>query len=190
MSGDEVINDPSALPQVIPAEYWYGGDCAYPVEPLTVEQFRLLFSPAFDDLTKYPDEKIALWISMAPVNPEVWCEQYMLGLALWVAHELKKVDMAAGPNGLGTGSSSGPASQKSVGPVSVSYDTGLTKVEGRGAGPYNYTIYGQQFYAMAQLLGVGSPIQVGAASPGPWGVRGRGWQGPIPYPIGSSGFSS
>jgi hypothetical protein len=164
-----------------------GYDCDCPL-PLTPDQFRALFT-AFTDPTTYPDAMIQGWLDLAPLDPYIWGARYPLGQGLWTAHELAKY----GPGGLAaTGGASGIGGimqSKSVGPVSVSYDTGIG-TEGELAGQYNLTIYGRQFWSMAKLLGIGAPIQLGAATPPPPGT-GAGWIGPPPWPWpGGSGFSS
>lgn len=154
-----------------------------PLPPLTVEQFRTMF-PAFADAEKYPDATIQIWLDLAPLDPWVWGDRYQLGQGLWVAHELTKMGAGGLAQGAG-GWAGGPIQSKSVGPVSLSYNTGLTAMA--DAGPYNATLYGQQFWMMAKYLAIG-PYQIGAATPGPPG-SGRPWVGPWPYPS-ASGFSS
>ena len=154
-------------------------------QPLTVDEFRTLF-PVFTS-PPYSDEMVKAWLDLAPVDPCIWCDRYHLGQALWAAHELTKY----GPNGLAGAAGSGVSGaiqSKAVGPVSVSYDVRLGFVE--GAGPYNLTIYGQQFYFFAQMIGLGSiPMQIGAATPSPSGAGRGAWPGPWPFP-GAAGFSS
>ena len=156
--------------------------------PLTPDQFRNLF-PAFADPTRFSDALIQTWLDLAPLDPCVWGDRYQIGQGLWTAHELYKF----GPGGLMTAAPGshtlvsglqGAVSNKSVGPVSVGYDLNLTKIE--GAGPYNASMYGQQFWQIAMSLPVG-PYQIGAATPNPWGSG--PWVGPWPYPA-ASGFSS
>jgi hypothetical protein len=166
----------------------YGCDCQPPPPPLTVAQFRAMFM-AFADPTTYPDATIQQWLDLAPLDPYIWDARYPLGQGLWTAHELAKfgpggLAATGGPSGLG-----GIVQSKGVGPVSVSYDTAIGS-EGELAGQYNMTIYGRQFWSMAKLLGIGAPIQLGAATPPPSGT-GSGWIGPPPWPWpGGSGFSS
>lgn len=153
--------------------------------PPTPDDFRQMFS-MFADEDKYPDAMIQMWLDQAPCDPLVWGKRYQLGTLLWTAHELAKF----GPDGLASASIAGQTgvpNNKSVDSVSIGYDTTLSKVE--GAGPYNLTIYGQQFWQLAQYVGAGSiPVQIGAASPAPPG-SGPAWPGPWPFP-GIAGFSS
>jgi hypothetical protein len=151
--------------------------CCTPQDPLTVAQFRALF-PAFADPAAYPDLAVQFWLDNAPVDPCIWGQWYQMGQALWTAHELAKFGPAnAAPAGGVTGLS-GPINSKSVGPVSVGYDTSIGAEE--GAGQYNLTMYGRQFIHYARLVGMG-PIQVGAVTVPPYGTS-HSWVGPPPIP--------
>jgi hypothetical protein len=141
---------------------------------LTPDQFRMMF-PAFKDPAKWPDETIAFWIDLAPIDPCLWDKMYNFGQGLWAAHEMMKFGPADGTGG-GLATGGGPISSKGVGPVSVSYDLTLGTEE--GAGNYNSTVYGRQFIHLARLFGMG-PYQIGAVSPAPFGTA---WPGPPPYP--------
>lgn len=167
-----------------------GECCAVP----SVADFRTAF-PAFADDTIYPDAMVAAWLDLGQgmVN-DAWGQFCQLGIMLWAAHELAKMQeaaqQAAGGNPSGVG---GIVQSKSVGPVSVSYDTQLGQEE--GAGQYNLTIYGRQYWQLAQLFGMG-PIQHTLLGPS-WRVGGgfagigtwTAWPGPWPFP-GPAGFSS
>jgi hypothetical protein len=150
------------------------GSTAFPY-PLTPAQYRALF-PAFADSATYSDTTVQMWLDMGGcmVNCGWGCMQ-AFGQGLWAAHEMWKL----GPNSLtakGGNGLDGIVANKSVGPVSVGYDTSLTKVE--GAGPYNDTIYGQQYYQLALAFGLG-PYQFGPPEPAPPGAM--PWYGPVPY---------
>jgi len=160
-------------------------------QPLTTTQFRAMFAE-FSDTTKFPDPMIQVWLDQAPVDPCVWQDRYQLGQGLWAAHELKKF----GPGGLTSGGPNsgvgGIVSNKAVGPVSVGYDNSIGEED--GAGSYNLTIYGRQFWSILRLLPIG-PIQVGPAAPPLYPLAGGGgggaWIGPWPFPgPAQSGFSS
>jgi hypothetical protein len=152
-------------------------DGTQPLYPLTVDKFRLLF-PAFADETKVLDETIQLWLDLGAgfVNCS-WGPTQAFGQGLWAAHELAKMTMAAqaGPGNLsGIG---GITNSKSVGPVSLGYDTGIGVIE--SAGSYNLTLYGRQWYQFARIFGMG-PYQLGPPEPAPLG-SGPAWLGPAPY---------
>lgn len=162
--------------------------CAVP----SAEAFRTAFA-AFADTATYPDATVEAWLALGQgmVN-DAWGQFCQLGIMLWAAHELAKMQeaaqQAAGGNPSGVG---GIVQSKSVGPVSVSYDTQLGQEE--GAGQYNLTIYGRQYWQLAQIFGMG-PIQftlLGPSWPVGGGFAGRwsAWPGPWPFP-GPAGFSS
>lgn len=149
-----------------------------PAPPITVEQFRERFT-AFKDPAEYPDGQIEYWLRLAAcmVSPGSWGCLWELGIGLWAAHELAKMKMAE-QAGLGEPSGlMGIVQSKSVGPVSVSYNTNLG-VEDPAAGHYNLTLYGRQFWHYARLMGMG-PMQIGAVSPGGPLSGSEGWRGPV-----------
>mgnify|MGYP002144695498 CR=1 FL=1 len=81
------------------------------------------------------------------------------GVGLWVAHHLviatknqQAVDFGGQP-----GQSAGAMTSKSAGGVSAGYDFASVKEE--GAGFWNETSYGRQFYRLSQMMGAG-PIHV------------------------------
>jgi hypothetical protein len=119
--------------------------------------FRLHF-PAFADTTRYPDPTVQFFIDMATVmcSPGVWCNLQQMGVELMTAHFLAMQQYAmqggTGP-GMVPGMASGVRTSKSVSKVSVGYDASVTAMEGWG--PWNYTIYGQQYAWYAQLVGTG-----------------------------------
>jgi len=179
ISDGRVLTDSASLQCAsVPAVY-------DPSAPLNIEQMRALL-PAFTD-PPYSDVMIQAWINLCPISYDVWGSRYQLGQALWVAHELTKF----GPNGMATmpgQAGIGAPTSRSVNGVSVGYDVRIGYMD--GAGPYNLTVYGQQFWMMAKLLSAGVlPQQIGAATVPPEGGEGWAWPGPYPYP-GSAGFSS
>jgi hypothetical protein len=183
----DVVETPDAAAIVADAP---GPQPIDPCAPITPEFFRLLI-PAMGDPTKFSDALIQTWINMCPINCCVWGTRFQLGQALWTAHEIAKL----GPGGLAMNSTGGIGviSSKGVGPVSVSYDNHIG--EEPGAGQYNLTIYGRQFWSMLRLLPIG-PIQIGAVSVPPQGwvnatipSAGNAWSGPWPAPT-IAGFSS
>jgi len=136
---------------------------------ITAAQLRQDY-PEFTSTTAYPDSSINYWINMATLmlNTNRWGAAsttstlaiYDIGMELFVAHNivLEAKAQAEAAAGAPPGSSTGPVSSKSVGPVSVSYDTqaGIEK----DAGHWNLTIYGTRFIKLAKQFGAG-PIQVG-----------------------------
>ena len=110
--------------------------------------------PEFSDATAFPDARIQLFIDDAETElaPIEWGIHYDRGMSALTAHFLSIATMTA--NGGGTSGSLGPVASRSVGDVSLSFGGmggGLTQME-------NYfltTPYGQEYWRMVQLYGVG-----------------------------------
>ncbi len=118
--------------------------------------FRSHF-PEFGDDTTYPDTQVQfnLDIASASLNACRWGNMIQAGVELMTAHMLalsRYAQVGAAGGGV-PGMASGPKSSKSVSKVSVGFDVNVTAVE--GGGPWNYTIYGQRFYWMLRLIGIG-----------------------------------
>lgn len=118
--------------------------------------FRAHF-PAFADLSLYPDATVQMFLDVGAVmcSPTVWCNFQQLGSELICAHflALQQLSMQGGNTGGVPGLSRGLMNSKSVSKVSVGYDVGITAME--GGGPWNYTIYGEQYLWFVQLVGTG-----------------------------------
>jgi hypothetical protein len=118
--------------------------------------FRAAF-PEFADIARYPDAMLTFWstIATAQVNACAWGTQAATGVFLYVAHEivLASQNQKAGVIGGVPGGSSGPASSKTVGSVTVAYDT--TQGAEKDAGYFNLTNYGKQFIRLARIFGSG-----------------------------------
>jgi hypothetical protein len=149
-----------------------------PQAPLTVDQFRAIFT-TFSDPAAYPDPAVQFWLDTCPADPCAWGSMYQAGQGWWTAHELWKFGPANALPGVPPPGISGPISSKGVGPVSVGYDPNIGTEE--GAGQFNLTPWGKQYYHYACLFGMG-PIQVGAVTVPPYGVPGFAWVGPVPLP--------
>lgn len=123
---------------------------------MDIVQFRLDF-PEFTDTQRYPDSQITLWSTVAEkqVNEAVWGELTFTGVELYTAHciTLSAQNSRAGQTGGMPGTSGGIANNKTVGSVSVGYDSTVTSEE--GAGWWNLTNYGKQYYHLLQLFGMG-----------------------------------
>jgi hypothetical protein len=117
--------------------------------------FRQHF-PSFVSAT-YPDSQVQFWLDVGSVmcNPGVWGAAQQQGAELICAHFLALGQMAAqgGSAGGVPGMASGLVTNKSVSKVSVGRDVNVTAME--GAGPFNYTTYGQQYYYLMLLAGTG-----------------------------------
>jgi hypothetical protein len=122
----------------------------------TIATFRQSF-PEFVDTARYPDAMVTLWSALAieQVNPYKWRSQVDLGVMLYTAHEcvLASQNAATANNGGAPGAQSGPANSKTVGTVTVAYDTQQTAE--KNAGYWNLTTYGKQFFNLSRKFGAG-----------------------------------
>lgn len=87
------------------------------------------------------------------VNCKLWGCQTQLGINLYTAHEitLEAQSVAASKVNGTPGQQPGQANTKTVGSVTVGYDT-VTASE-KDAGWYNLTTYGKQFIRLARIFG-------------------------------------
>lgn len=119
--------------------------------------FREQF-PEFADTSAYPKPQIEMWAGLAErqVRPSIWKDSTLMGVSLYVAHEitLARQNAIAGKIGGMPGTSGGIANQKTVGNVSVSYDSQSTSE--KNAGYWNLTNYGKQFYRLVKIFGAGA----------------------------------
>jgi len=121
-----------------------------------VGAFRTSF-PEFSSAIVYPDPMITMWAGLAErqVRSCVWKDSVTLGQSLYVAHELtiQAQSIKAASVGGVPGTSGGIANSKTVGSVSVGYDT--TSTAEKDAGWWNQTTYGKQFIRLARIFGAG-----------------------------------
>jgi hypothetical protein len=77
------------------------------------------------------------------------------GVELMTAHmlTLSQYAMQGGAAGGAPGGARGLMSSKGVSKVNVGYDVNVTAME--GAGPWNYTMYGQRFFWLMRIVGIG-----------------------------------
>jgi hypothetical protein len=124
---------------------------------LDIPLFRKSF-PEFQDVNKYPTPMITLWATFAEqqLNQCTWKSTWSMAVQLYVAHEitLEAQSAAAATTGGTPGSQGGIAASKTVGSVSVSYDSANTAE--KGAGYWNLTTYGKQFYRLSRMFGAGA----------------------------------
>jgi len=118
--------------------------------------FRSHF-PEFGDVTTYPDTQVQfnLDLSSACLPAERWGSMLQAGVELMTAHmlALSRYAVVGGGSGGAPGMAKGLMTSKGVSKVNVGYDVNVTAVE--GGGPWNYTIYGQRFYWMMRIVGIG-----------------------------------
>lgn len=119
-----------------------------------IEKFIEAF-PEFTDTHSYAT--IQFWADIADkrLNVDRWGDLLEHGTFLFVAHNitLSKQAQDAADRGSGVSQSTGLISSKSVGRVSVSYDTNAANLE--DAGNYNLTRYGRDFLQLARIVGIG-----------------------------------
>jgi hypothetical protein len=89
------------------------------------------------------------------VPQDQWGDTWQMGVKLFVAHELVLASQNAKAGKIGgvPGSTGGIPNAKTVGSVSVSYDS--ASVSEIGAGFWNLTNYGKQLWRLAQMFGAG-----------------------------------
>lgn len=118
--------------------------------------FRAAF-PEFSDKSVYPDEMLTLWgdFATSQVNECRWKSQTLMGIRLYVAHEITLAarNLKVSSNGGTPGDSSGPVNTKTVGPATISYDT--QQAAEKDAGHWNMTSYGKQFLRLSRIFGAG-----------------------------------
>lgn len=125
----------------------------------TIAAFRAAF-PEFNNIAVYPDAMITFWsgIAVMQVNQNRWCQMWLNGVFLYVAHEITLAAQNVQATGIGgiPGTQGGPISNKAVGGVSIGYDTSaIIPKDANDAGFWNQTLYGRQFYDLNQMFGSG-----------------------------------
>ena len=122
----------------------------------SIATFRSNF-PEFASEINYPDSMITFWkgIGEKRLNVVRWADLLDEALQLYTAHHIAISAMNISDVAIGgdPGQGGGVVSSESVGGVSVSIDTGSTLED--GAGYWNSTIYGKQFYSLARSMIVG-----------------------------------
>lgn len=123
---------------------------------MVIADFRTQF-PEFGDSSVYPDAQITFWASIAEqmVVQTIWGDMYEFGVKLYVAHEMTLAVQNFKASSIGgmPGTTGGVPASKSVGGVSVSYDSANTSE--KDAGFWNLTNYGKQFYRLVKIFGAG-----------------------------------
>jgi len=122
---------------------------------VTVETFLQNF-PAFQ--SGVTQAQVEFWIKYADkllYDVCRWSDMREDGIQLVVAHQLTLAlrDAQVAAAGGAPGTVQGAVSSKSVGGVSISYDTSSAVLS--NAGYWNLTSYGIQFYQLALLVGTG-----------------------------------
>lgn len=121
--------------------------------------FRALY-PEYSDDFEYTSSLVQYYLDMASsrLSVDLWVDSLSQGIGLFVAHYLamwKRQQKAAASGN--PGQAAALANSKTVGPLSTSYDLGLSAVA--NAGHWNLTSYGQQFAYLARMVGRCAPSQ-------------------------------
>ena len=113
---------------------------------MIVADFRAAF-PEFA-VALYSDATVIFWSTLAEkqISADSWGNLYTNGVFLLTAHMLKLSTLSASGGGL--------VALRKVGDVSVTYDLTLGYIA--NAGLYNRTIYGQQYYTLMNMVGIGA----------------------------------
>lgn len=112
--------------------------------------------PEFSDSVRFPDSQITRWLSLGvnQLSADLWGALLERGLELFAAHHLtiwrENADTAARSGAVGIGV--GVIASKTVGPVNVTYEAGDALIPGAGA--WNLTAYGVQFYQLSRQIGM------------------------------------
>lgn len=146
----------------------------------SVADFRAAF-PEFGSTVKYPDPLVQLWLTFSSqlVNEARWGDLAPMGMMLATAHRLviATKNSAAAAQNLAPGAITGALSSKSADGLSASYE--VSTVTEEGAGQWNATNYGTQYYQLMRMMGAG-PIQSGMPSAGEMSATLPAWPGVIP----------
>lgn len=127
---------------------------------LTAQGFRESF-PQFTE-EQFPTARVDFHLRLAgkQLNEERWGEWWLDGCYLHAAHHLTLEREAAkakdGTGGISAAAGAVVAVSKTVGGVSKSESrAGVTATGNAAAGRWNLTVYGQQYWDLAQMVGAG-----------------------------------
>lgn len=112
------------------------------------------FKTRFPEFAAETDARVQLFINDAEPNFDLarWDDLYEVGVAYFVAHEISLANLQTKLGG-SAGSLAGDVSQKKVGEVSVTRDTGL--LNRQADDPFLRTVYGQKYAYYRKLVGMG-----------------------------------
>ncbi len=123
---------------------------------MDIPKFRTEF-PEFKDSSVYTTPEIQFWADLAELQvlESVWKRARATGVKLYVAHEitLSAQNQKAAAVGGVPGTMGGIPNTKTVGSVTVGYDS--TATSEKDAGWWNLTNYGKQFIRLARIFGAG-----------------------------------
>jgi len=145
-----------------------------PALPIVTYGAFVVMFPEFTDGGVYPQTQFDAWlpVAIASLNPDRLFRVWSVAVMLFIAHNMvlsaRAVKSAA--TGQVVGDPRGVVTGKSVGDVSISYDSAAVAIQ--GAGYWNSTSYGMRLYKMFQSYGTGPNYAPG------WRTSGRG-----PFPV-------
>lgn len=124
---------------------------------MDIEKFRQ-HHKEFESTVDYPDELIQFWSEQAElsVSKEATQERFSFLVELATAHYivLARNNARSSKTGASPGAGGGGVvSSKTIGGVTVSYDTTVTS--NQGAADWNRTTYGQIFWRERRAFGLG-----------------------------------
>lgn len=113
--------------------------------------------PEFSDPLAYPQASFTFWQGIAALRlpADRWAELLDHGSMLFIAHNMavQRRNAKAAAKGGAVGAIEGPTTAKSIDKLSKSQDASAVTLE--GAGDWNSTTYGVQFWQLAQIVGAG-----------------------------------
>lgn len=123
---------------------------------MVIADFRAAF-PEFSDTSVYPDAQVTFWSNLAEsLLPKcIWGDTWGFAVQLYTAHEITMAAQNAKTAAIGgsPGQQGGIANTKTVGSVTVGYDSQANSET--GAGWWNMTNYGKQLYRLIKIFGAG-----------------------------------
>ena len=121
---------------------------------MDVTAFRKAF-PEFNNSEVYTTDQIEFWASIAEMQlpQKIWCRMWANACFLYVAHEITIAKQNADSAKVGgtPGQQGGTAQSKTVGSMTVAYDT--QSISEKDAGFWNLTSYGKQLFRLMNLFG-------------------------------------
>lgn len=132
---------------------------------MDVDGFRADFPQFTPELV--PDARIRFHLAVAgKLLPAArWGDLLAEGMGMYVAHqltlELEALKSADGTGGINAAAGPVTGETRTVGSVSHSVTRGGAAAQGTAlanAGQYNATVYGQQFWQLAQIVGAGGMV--------------------------------
>jgi len=126
---------------------------------ITADVFVLNF-PEFGDTARFPPGQVSFWLGQgyALLDNARFGTSLDYGAQLFAAHNLVLSDRAnqAAAKDLAIGQAANPIQTKTVGGVTVAFDTTSGGID--GAGVWNATSYGQRLYALMRGVSVGPQL--------------------------------